>query len=438
MDSVNDIRLDYRRLKSSRGRFPVCGVELRNSARGHAEVAFSFAEAPASNSAAAPPFDLETLACSLPSYPLADQAELVERIRGAAQVCGPLLGEPTPESLTDWMAEIRIAQAALGIQRAINGDAPLNGPGVPVVKSRLVDERGNAVFTSFCLSLACGLEGETQLEGMFPRMPWMKRFSDEGSCDYAFVCADSLEGQRIIDLHLITFAQDVPTVDYSFMTAYFDALGHDVSALGADFGGASASRLANPGSTRAEEAPLDKSDVAHLQHLVYALIALHTEPVHVDLFKSDGSRDFLAFGTYLSSLWYDFAMRLGQVKVGYCVQCGRGFSLTGHRGMSKEYCSEACRTQAKNERRRDQVARLRAAFMEGETVAAIAADVYAEMAKRPAQEAVRKSLRTWPELKRAVEDDLKRGDGAFTRRCVDEGAVDEAWLARKIKALGKR
>ena len=224
MDSVNDIRLDYRRLKSSRGRFPVCGVELRNSARGHAEVAFSFAEAPASNSAAAPPFDLETLACSLPSYPLADQAELVERIRGAAQVCGPLLGEPTPESLTDWMAEIRIAQAALGIQRAINGDAPLNGPGVPVVKSRLVDERGNAVFTSFCLSLACGLEGETQLEGMFPRMPWMKRFSDEGSCDYAFVCADSLEGQRIIDLHLITFAQDVPTVDYSFMTAYFDAL----------------------------------------------------------------------------------------------------------------------------------------------------------------------------------------------------------------------
>ena len=52
--------------------------------------------------------------------------------------------------------------------------------------------------------------------------------------------------------------------------------------------------------------------------------------------------------------------------------------------------------------------------------------------------AIRKSLRKWPELKRAVEDDLRRGDGALTRRCVDEGAVNPEWIARKLKAVETR
>ena len=438
MSIASSTRFDYRRLKSSRGRFPITGVELRKSPKGFAEIAFIFPNETSDGAMTLPAFDLETLACSLPSYPLSDQEELIERIGTAAKTCGPLLGFSRPESLSDWMAEIRIAQAALGIQRAINGDAPFGGPGVPVVKSLVRDKDGEVAFASYCLSLVSGVEGSSQLESTFPCMPWMKRFADEDSCDYVFVCADDSDEQHMIDIHLIAFPRDIPTVDYSFMTAYFDRLGHDVSAVGDDYGVVGESKLADPDAMQAEECPLSKDDAPHLQHLVHALIALHTEPVHVDLFKSDGSRDFLAFDTYLSSLWYDFAMRLGQVKVGYCVQCGRGFSLTGHRGMDKEYCSEACRTQAKNERRRAQVTALRTAFMEGATVAEIAADVYTDMAKRPAQDAVRKSLRRWPELKRAVEEDLENGDGTFTRRCVDEGAVDSEWLKRKVKAVARK
>ena len=438
MGNDDTIHLDYRRLKSSRGRFPVIDVEARNSPQGYAEVAFEFPDGQLKDHARERAFDLETLACSLPSYPLTDQDELVERITNAARTSGPLLGIPEPESMSDWMAEIRIAQTALGIQRAINGDAPFDRADVPVVKSRVLDTKSSAtIFTSYCLSLVSGVEGSTQLETTFPHMPWMKRFAHGDSCDYAFVCSDASEFQHVIDIHLIAFPEDVPTVDFSFMTAYFDALGHDVSTLGSDFETTSTSKLAKPHAKAPEAAGLCKGDAVHLQHLVHALIALHTEPVHVDLFKSDGTSDFLAFDTYLSSLWYDFAMRLGKVKVGYCIQCGRGFSLTGHRGMDKEYCSEACRTQAKNERRRAQVATLRSSFMNGASVEEIAADVYADMAKRPAQEAVRKSLRKWPKLKHAVEDDLRHGDGAFTKRCLKEGAIDEGFVTRKAKAIAR-
>lgn len=437
MKDVRSRQLDYRRLKTSRGRFPITGVELRNSEQGFAEIAFSFSDVFGASSFEMPAFDLETLACALPSYQLEDQARIIERIAAAARTCGPLLGSPVAESVSDWMAEIRIAQTALEIQRAVNGDAPFDGSSIPVVKSLVRDDAGGIVFTSYCLSHVAGVEHSAQLETTFPNMPWMKRFADEDACDYAFVCADDSDAQHVIDIHLIAFPQDIPTVDYSFMTAYFNALGHDVSDIGDDYGIASPSILANPNAVSFEECALSKSDIPHLQHLVHALIALHTEPIHVDLFKSDGSRDFLAFETYLSSLWYDFAMRLGQVKIGYCIQCGQGFSLTGHRGMDKEYCGEACRTRAKNERRRTQVSMLRSSFMNGLSVAEIAASVYADAAQRPAQDAVRKSLRKWPELKRAVEDDLKHGDGAFTRRCVNEGAIDPEWLARKLKAVAQ-
>lgn len=428
--------LDYRRLKTSRGRFPVADVALRNGASGHAEVVFEFLE-----DAGAPqvPFDLETLSCALPAVAVLDQSELIDRLRTCALAAGPLLGEPTAESVSDWMCEIHIAQTALEIQRAVNGDGAVDSPLIHVVKSLVSAEDGTELFSSYCVSLTSGIEGEARLERLFPTMPWMKRFSDKGSCDYAFVCHDDSDEQHVIDVHLISFPRDIPTVDFTFMTSYFEGLGYDVSAVDAsgEFSSvAAASALARRIVSR--EAPLDADDLPHLQHVVHALIALHTEGVHVDLFKSDGSHDFLAFDSYVSSLWYDFAMRLGAVKVGYCAQCGKGFSLTGHRGMAREYCSEACRTQAKNERRRGQVARARALFMEGSSVETVAREVYAEMAPSAACNTVRRVLRQWPELKHAVEEDLMAGDGALVRRCVAEGAVDEAFVARKAKLATRR
>ena len=430
------LTLDYRRLKTSRGRFPVADACLRNSDDGLAQVVFTFDDAGAHSPA---PFDLETLACALPYAGGMEQADLVERIASCARSCGPLLGQPVAESATDWVCEIGIAQAALRLQQAVNGDVSLASPALPIVKSGVWEETTHVpLFTSYCVSLRSGMAGDGRLESCFPRMPWMKRFAnDGGSCDYAFVCCDDSQDEHVLDIHLISFPRDVPTVDYSFMTAYFKGLGYDVSAANAE----DAFPLAETplaGRIVSDEMALNKEDAPHVQRLVHVIVALHTEGVHVDLFKADGSNDFLAFDTYISSLWYDFAMRLGSVKVGYCVQCGRGFSLTGHRGMAKEYCSESCRTQAKNERRRAQVARARELYWEGEAVGEVASAVYPEMGERAACDAIRKALRQWPALKRAIEDDLKNGDGSLTKRCVDEGAVDENWLARKARALVKR
>ena len=426
----------YQRLKSSHGRFPVEGVEISASRTGQAHITFRFPDAvPA---ASPPAFDIESLACSLPSVADIPQDVLIERLESCALTCGPLLGQALPESALSWVCEVRIAQAALAIQRAINADAPLVSRGMPVVKSVVHDSSSEQVlFTSYCLSVVVGMDGDTALEDSFPRMPWMKRFVDDKSCDYAFVCCDTRDVQHVLDIYLVSFARDVPTVDYSYMVDYFTGLGLQVAdADASDFASEGAEALS--GVAVSEERKLAKTDIPHLQHLVHVLIDLHMQGARVDLFKSDGSKDFLAFDTYASKLWYDFAMRLGQVKVGYCVQCGKGFSLTGHRGIAKEYCSEACRTQAKNQRRRAQLARAREQFMEGATVQQIARDVYADMAARPAQAAVRRALKQWPTLKRAIEQDLQSGDGSLTRRCVEQGAVDKDFLARKANAAATR
>lgn len=440
----------HARLKTSRGRFPVEGASLRNNSDGLAEVAFDFPDSPdAENAAAAGTrFDVESLACTLPQTPVVDESLLLERIMQAARLTGPLFGQPQAESILDWVCEIRIAQIALALQQAVNGNTDLAVPSNHVVKSQVsaASAQRAAVFTSYCLSLSLGQAGKGQLEQVFPAMPWMKRFADDGLRDYAFARVDTVEGQRIMDLHLVSFPQEIDATDYLVMTSYFQQQGYDIAQatqanpdlqeLAGLEAQAQASQLALVDAV-SREAPLQEEDIPHLQRLVHALVSLHTEGVHVDLFKSDGSHDFLAFDTYVSSIWYSFAMRLGTVKMGYCIQCGRGFSTTGHRGIAKEYCSEACRTQAKNERRRAHTTTIRKLFMDGADVAHIAARVYPEAGTRAGQNQVRTALRRWPELKQAVARDIQQGDGAFTKRCLAEGAIEESFVARKAKAAAK-
>ena len=438
----------YARLKDSRGRFPITGAELGASPTGAARIEFAFPDEP--DPAPLPAFNLESLAGSLPAIPQVSQDLLLARLRENALATGPIFGEAAAESATEWLCEIRIAQAALRIQQSINGDLDIARLGDIVVASEVCDAgTGEVAFRSYCLSLVVGVGIEAALERLFPAMPWMKRFADDGgSCDYAFACCDASDDQHVLDIHLIAFPHEIRTGDYAVMTDYFARVGYDVSdALAADAAERGVELAAvDPapagellvGESSAREAVIDAADAPHLQRLVHVLIALHTEGVHVDLFKSDGSADFLAFDTYLSSLWYDFAMRLGTVKMGYCLQCGKGFSTTGHRGMDKEYCSEACRTQAKNERRRAQKAQLRKLFMEGRAVAEVAAEVYPDMAPAVAQDNVRKELRRWPALKHAVEEDLLAGDGAFTKRCLEDDAIDRDFVVRKAKLAAKR
>lgn len=429
-------KLDYRRLKSSRGRYPVEGALIAKGQDGTAAIVFDFPASP--KDAPAAPFDVETLASLLPNAAMLSQDAILSRFVETALLTGPLFGDAADEAVADWECEVRIAQCALTLQEIINGDKPVDfamNPVDKIVVSRQDD--GSPIFSSYFLSLPMGL-GAGRLEGLFPAMPWMKRFAASDTYDYVFAVPDEDDSQRYLDLILVSFPGEISAEGYTFLVSYFQEMQLELAGVMQQEEGFTEDDLMPVGQASIQESALDAADLPQLQRLVHAIITLHLQGIHVDLFKSDGSSDFLAFENYLSSLWYDFAMHLGAVKVGYCSECGRGFSLTGHRGMEREYCSEQCRAKARNERRRVRVEQSRKDFLEGKSVNEIARGVYGDMALQPALDQVRKNLSTWPKLKQAVRKSMAEGDGAFVRRCLQERAVDEDFVRREASALLKR
>ena len=69
----------YARLKDSRGRFPVTGVEFGASATGAAQIEFAFPDEPEAVRGSG--FNLESLAGSLPAIPQIPQDLLLARLR---------------------------------------------------------------------------------------------------------------------------------------------------------------------------------------------------------------------------------------------------------------------------------------------------------------------------------------------------------------------
>lgn len=182
------------------------------------------------------------------------------------------------------------------------------------------------------------------------------------------------------------------------------------------------------------------TDLGHVQKLIHAIISLHLQGVTLDVFRSAEGDEFLAFDTYLSYLWNSFSRRLGQVKIGLCEVCGKGFSLTGHRGIKRRFCSEECKTKAKNLRRKETTARVREMFAEGASVAQIASAAYPKDTADKAEAKVRSLLEQWVELKHRLADEADAADdvpGAaadekrpLARRCTEEGVV--------VRESGKR
>ena len=174
-----------------------------------------------------------------------------------------------------------------------------------------------------------------------------------------------------------------------------------------------------------------------LRHLVQALISLHLEGVRVDLFRSTEDDDFLSFDTYLAYLWFLFSKKLGDVKIGYCARCGKAFSLARRRGVPKKYCSEECKTAAKNDKTRQLQIDIRQAYAEGDGVSEIAAAFFPKQASGVACDKVRHMLATWVELKHDVDDDIAQGSGDLAKRCIAEGVFDQKYVERRMKALKK-
>ena len=187
----------------------------------------------------------------------------------------------------------------------------------------------------------------------------------------------------------------------------------------------------------------------HLQKMVHAIASLNLDVVGVDLFCSGENDGFLVFPNYISYLWYRFVCRLGQVKIARCEVCGRGFSLLKGRGKPRKYCSEQCKTKAKNARMKRQRDVCRELFIEQQlSVSEIAKTVYAEelsgnvranKRKTPeeAENQVRKNLVGYPAFKHKVDDDLRAGKGApFVLRCMEEGVLSAEQIIQRCRELG--
>ena len=152
---------------------------------------------------------------------------------------------------------------------------------------------------------------------------------------------------------------------------------------------------------------LNEDDLPRLASMVRALVAAHLTDAYVDVFSAGGATGYLSFRSYLSWLWYDFSCNLGAVRVKYCVRCGRAYSVAGRRGPEKNYCSNDCRDAAHNERvgaKRDE---LRRAFLQGATVAELAARHYPDEDPATGAKRVRSLVESWPALKHEVDADIE-------------------------------
>ena len=105
--------------------------------------------------------------------------------------------------------------------------------------------------------------------------------------------------------------------------------------------------------------------------------------------------------------------------------------------MPKKFCSEECKTAAKNDKTRQLQIDIRQAYAEGDGVSEIAAAFFPKQASGVACDKVRHMLSTWVELKHDVDADIAQGSGDIVKRCVAEGVFDQKYLERRMKALKK-
>lgn len=422
--------------KTSRCKFPVKGATVEADATGKHKVAYVFCESSMEDN----PITLEDLAgCLRASHDLTAD-EVCSRIAQFARKSGPLFGEAKNEAISDWQLAINAAQEALRMQQQINGTRPWSPETERIVKTKVSDSCGNLLFTYYSYFFVLGGSEPGDYSDSLPKETWVKLFGAHGAKDYlyakysdegefrgfdiyAIACPSALSPELLVQT--LCFLNDTrPTRD-------------ELVAMGADkFVGADVDELARAAAAYErddavtfEVVPVGKPDAPHVQHVVQAMSALHLRRVTIDLFKTDDTGDSLSFDTYLNSLWYGFATRLGAVKVGYCQECGAGFSLTGHRGLPKQYCSDECRTKAKNRRERVKVESARKMYMEGFSIDDIAKKLYPDKSSRVASKNIVATLTKWPFLKQTVKSECSRpGNHPFANRCYADGIISKRWL----------
>ncbi len=460
----------YDQIRTPEGRYPTRDARLEEDGtviafdfRSPQEVAKSAAASGTSGtsgkaSESLPELSIEDLAV-IPRIEMSEEVPASsmiteDRLIDLARRSGPLFKKAEPELVSDWKSALVMACEIVSMQEVLNGQKTLGASKMTVDKSRVLSKATGSEFSIYVTSFDLGLEGGSAYTSSMPTFPWFKRFSQDGSFDYSFMQTSEEGGHVILTAFLLSFKHEISLVDFAALIAYFYEDPTIVENVVRSVTDEQRDMLADADDEREietalgiasrednlimEGVELSEGDYPHLQKLVHALISLHLQGIRVDAFASTERNDFMVFDTYLSHLWYVFANKLGQVRIGYCERCGNGFSLTGSRGITKRFCSPECKTAAKNERMRTRNADERERFWNGERVHDIAdSAAHKRQSTKKALESVRTNLRTWKQLQHALDAALATGPAAasFVQRCADDGVFSEEYVRERAQRI---
>lgn len=339
-----------------------------------------------------------------------------------ASTHGPLFGGSYKETLTSWSEAVAPAALAVTIQQIVNGSLGLGALdllGAPS-KRRVHNVETGGSFVIYDKFLSASPSYLKLLGGS----AFVRREAEADRFDYALMIAHGAEG--FVEFFVTSFDHEMTMADYRALTASVELddnvrrqlrerLNLVEDAEQSDYQLAASSALVG------EECELGEDDYPALGFLVRALISAHLHDAYVDPFQSDEATGYLSFKSYLSWLWFDFSKCLGAVKVGYCEECGKPFSLVGHRGIERRFCSQECKTKSKNsrmKRRRDEV---REAFLAGESMDELVRRLGGDFSRADAKAKVRTWLNTWPRLRHEVDADVAANgkDSKLLLRCLE-------------------
>lgn len=335
-----------------------------------------------------------------------------------AEQTGPLFGKHAIESLRDWANAAMAALIAMRIQEYLNGSCTIAKVSAleRIEKSVVTCAANGSSFKIYTTILRAGGD----YTDSFKSLPIVRKIESDAGYFYAFMFMID-EEESLVALNVLSFEHELTANDFSVLQAMFymdEDSSSEISARLKVSNSEESFYVIDPQADiqeRREE--LENDDRDALTALVQALVISHLSGAHVDVFQGNESTGFLSFDSYLSWLWFDFSRKLSTVKIGYCEQCGRAYSLAGHRGVKRHYCSDRCKTDAKNERTRKETAKIRELFGTGTSVRDIANEI-----ERPAAY-VRSQLNKWTKLKHDLDEDIESNgfdSSALLKRCTAE------------------
>lgn len=361
----------------------------------------------------------------------------VDNIVDFARQTGPLFGVRDNELVRDWAYAAVSALVAVRIQEFLNGNCNIAKVSAirQIDKVAITSEADRSSFSMYSIYL--GISGG--YAACFKSLPIIRRIESNDGFFYAFVSATGDAAGSVVEFRVFSFDHELTLEDFETLKLLL-ALSDDDSRAALQHlklvpSEQSYYDIAPDASIVPQNRPLDDTDKGALTALVQALVIAHLSGAHVDVFQGSESTGFLSFDSYLSWLWFDFSRKLSTVRIGYCEQCGRAFSLAGHRGMERKYCSEKCKTDAKNEKTRQETLEIRRRFSAGQSINEIA------LATERRPDYIRKQLSKWTQLKHELEDDLAENgfNGSnLLKRCGSEGLNLDQLLNSKRKAELKR